>query len=107
MTNSAFTHAGVITRYRTKSLYKSIFVLSKSRDISLMKRIESLLKIAGMKFEFLNLKISFHKRLVSFLAVKTVKCKRGIKAIENRVSCELAISFHSKWLSLKNVIQDF
>jgi len=45
------------------------FVLSKSRDLLFMKRIESLLKIAGMKFEFL---IRFHKRQVSFLVVKTV-----------------------------------
>jgi len=26
-TNVAFTHAGLTTRYRTKSLYKSMFVL--------------------------------------------------------------------------------
>jgi len=32
-----------------------------------------------MKFEFMNLKNRFHKRQVSFLVVKTVKCKRGIK----------------------------
>jgi len=44
-----------------------------------MKRIERLHKIAGMKFEFQNLEIRFHKRQVSFLIVKTVKCKRGIK----------------------------
>jgi len=43
-----------------------------------MKRIESLLRIAGMKFEFLKLEIRFRKRQVSFLVVKTVKCKRGI-----------------------------
>jgi len=43
-----------------------------------MKRIESLLKIAGMKLEFKNLEIRVHKRPVSFLAVKTVKSKRGI-----------------------------
>jgi len=40
-----------------------------------MKRIEILLKIAGMKFEFQNLEIGFHKRQVSFLVVKAVKCK--------------------------------
>jgi len=50
------------TRYQTKNLHKSIFVLSRSRDIQFMKRIESLLKIAGLKFEFKNLKIRFHKR---------------------------------------------
>jgi len=31
--NAAFTRIGLTTRYRIKSLYKSIFVLSKSRDI--------------------------------------------------------------------------
>jgi len=34
-----------------------------------MKRIESLLKLAGMTFEFENLKSLFHKRQVSFLVV--------------------------------------
>jgi len=29
----SFTHAGLTNRYRTKSLYKSIFLLSRSRDI--------------------------------------------------------------------------
>jgi len=43
-----------------------------------MKRIESLLKTAGMKFEFSNLEIRFYKRQVSFLVVKTVTCKRGM-----------------------------
>jgi len=43
-----------------------------------MNRIEGLLKIAGMKFEFQNLEIRFQKRQVSFLVVKTVKYKRGI-----------------------------
>jgi len=37
-----------------------------------MKRIESLLKIAGIKFKFQNLEIRFHKRQVSFLVVKAV-----------------------------------
>jgi len=64
--------------HRTKSLYNTIFVLSRSRNIEFMKSIESLLEIAGIKFEFQNLKIRFHKRQVSFLVVKTVKCKRGI-----------------------------
>jgi len=32
-TYAAFTHAGLTTRYRTESLYKSIFVLSSSREI--------------------------------------------------------------------------
>jgi len=43
-----------------------------------MKKIEGLLKIAGMKFELQNLEIRFHKHQVSFLVVKTFKCKRGI-----------------------------
>jgi len=43
-----------------------------------MKKNESLLKTAGMKFEFWSLEICFHKRQVSFLVVKNVKCKRGI-----------------------------
>jgi len=38
----------------------------------------SLFKIAGMKFEFENLEICFYIRQVSFLVVKTAKCKRGI-----------------------------
>jgi len=46
-----------------------------------MKRIESLLKIAVVKFKFENLEIRFYKRQVSFLVVKTVKCKRGITYI--------------------------
>jgi len=37
-----------------------------------MKRMESLLKIAGIKFELKNLEICFHKRQFSFLVVKTV-----------------------------------
>jgi len=44
-----------------------------------MKRIESLLKITDIKSEFYNLEIHFHKRQVSRLVVKTVKCKRGIR----------------------------
>jgi len=48
---AAFTYyAGLTTRYRTKSLQKSIFALSRSRDMQFMKKIESLLKIVGMKF---------------------------------------------------------
>jgi len=43
-----------------------------------MDRIESLFKLAGMKF-VLKLDIRFHKRKVSFLVVKTVKWKRGIR----------------------------
>jgi len=35
-----------------------------------------LLKIAGLKYEFYNLEI---QRQVSFLVVKTVKCKRGVE----------------------------
>jgi len=59
-------------------------MLSMSRDImQFMKRLESLLKIAGMKFEFKNLEIRFHKRQISFLVVKTDKCKRSIKGALN------------------------
>jgi len=39
-----------------------------------MKRLESLLKTAGMEFDFQNLEIRFHKCQVS---VKTGKCERG------------------------------
>jgi len=53
--NAAFTHAGLTTRYRQEKLYKSIFVLLNSRNIQFMKRIESLLKTAGINFEFQNL----------------------------------------------------
>jgi len=53
-------------------------MLSGSRDISFMKKIENLLKTAVIKFEFYNLETRFHKRQVSFLIVKTVKCKRDI-----------------------------
>jgi len=42
-----------------------------------MKRLESLVEIAGIAFEFQNLKIRFHNRQVSFLVVKTAKCKCG------------------------------
>jgi len=62
-------------------------VLSRSRDIQFIKRIESLIKIAGIKFEFKNFEIRFHKRQVSFLVIKTVKCKRGISVSK---MCELA-----------------
>jgi len=51
-----------------------------------MKRIESLLKIAGIKFEFQNLEIRFHRRQVSFVVVKTVKFKRGISTLFIRTS---------------------
>jgi len=67
LTYAAFTHAGFTTRYRTKNLYKNISVLSRSRDIQFVKRIESLLKIAGLKFEFYNLEIRFHKRQPGFV----------------------------------------
>jgi len=85
VTNAAFTHVGLTTRYRTKSLYKSIFVLSRSRDIQFMKRIEYLLKIAVVKFKFENLEIRFYKRQVSFLVVKTIKCKRGISVLSSPI----------------------
>jgi len=34
---AAFTHAGLTTRYRTKNLFKSTFVLSRSRRVDLSK----------------------------------------------------------------------
>jgi len=43
-----FTHAGLTPDTERKTCNKA-FVLSRSYDIKLMKRIESLLKIAGMK----------------------------------------------------------
>jgi len=45
VTNAAFTHAGLTTTYRMESLHISIFVLSSSRYILFVKRIESLLNI--------------------------------------------------------------
>jgi len=42
-----------------------------------MKKIESLLKTAGMKFEISNLEIRFYKRRVSFLVVKTKSFTTG------------------------------
>jgi len=51
-TNAALhnTHTGLTTRYReSKACIKVLFVVKITRYI-LMKRIESLLKIAGMKF---------------------------------------------------------
>jgi len=44
-----------------------------------MKKIESLLKIAVMKFEFYNLKTRFYKRQISFLVVNTVMNKCSIR----------------------------
>jgi len=38
-----------------------------------------------MKFEFYNLETRFHKRQVSFLVVKTVKCKRSIGFVCNHL----------------------
>jgi len=57
-----------------------------------MKKIESLLKIAGMKFEFLNLENRFHKRQVSFLVVKIVKCKRTLVSQEGDTGCFYGVS---------------
>jgi len=45
---TVFTHEGLAIRYRKKSLYKSVFVLSRSYNIQFKKRKESLLKIAAM-----------------------------------------------------------
>jgi len=87
MTYAAFTHAGLTTRYQTglttryqtESLQKSIFLLPNSCNILFVKRLKSLLHSAGKKFELYNLEIHFHQHRVSFLVVKTVKGKRGIR----------------------------
>jgi len=52
--------------------------LSSSRYIYIVrgKRIESLPKISGMKFEFKNLEIRFHKRKVSFRSSKPFSVER-------------------------------
>jgi len=71
--NAAFTHADLTTRYRTESLYKSNFLLSSSRNILFVKRIESLLHTASKKFTS-----------GSFLVVKTAKCKRDIIRQQNK-----------------------
>jgi len=42
--------------------------------------IESLLKIAGMKLKVFKPENPFHICQVSFMVVKTAKCKRGIIA---------------------------
>jgi len=47
-----------------------------------MKRIESLLKIAGMKFEFQNLEIRFHKRKVCYWSLKSLSVNVVYKIIE-------------------------
>jgi len=39
-----------------------------------------------MKFDFYNLEIRFHKRKVSFLVVKTVKCKRAIRSLTHEIN---------------------
>jgi len=46
---AAFTHAGLTTGHRMKNFYKSIFVLSSSRNILFVKRIESLLHKLSLK----------------------------------------------------------
>jgi len=72
-----------------------------SRDVSCMKRIDYLLKTVGMKFKFKKLEICFHKRQVSFLVVKAVKCKRSIKKEKykklnlKRHSTDITHSLHS------------
>jgi len=45
-------NAGLTTRYRTESFHKSIFVFSSSHNILFVKKIDSLLHTASMKFEF-------------------------------------------------------
>jgi len=59
-----------------------------------MKRVENLLKIASMTFQFWNLKIGFQERRISFLVVKTAKCKRGINQVEGRTILEMIMVFY-------------
>jgi len=50
-----------------------------------------------MTFEFENLEIGFHKCQVSFLLVKTVKCKSGITL---SILCKLMSPESSSYLNL-------
>jgi len=54
ISNAAFTHAGLTTRYCTeRKAFIKVFLCCQGHAImQFVKRIESLLLIAGMKFEF-------------------------------------------------------
>jgi len=51
--NAAFKYAGLTTRYRTKTLYKSMSVLLRRHDIIVYEDRKPA-KIADMTFEFLH-----------------------------------------------------
>jgi len=53
--------------------------MSSSHHVSVCEEDRKLASYCKMKFEFQNLDIRFRKAKVSFLVVKSVKCKRGIK----------------------------
>jgi len=72
-----------------------------------MKRIESLFKIVGMKFEFGNLEIRFHKRQVSLLVVKTVKCKREYLTIFKKSTitiCVRSVIVYTFWKIFHSIV---
>jgi len=71
--------------------------MPSSRNILFAKRIESLLHTTVKKFEVQNLEIRLNKRQVSFLVVKTIKFKRGIK------QCILDISQLKFSLKIRNL----
>jgi len=100
VTYAAFTHAGLTTRYRTKSLYKVFSCWQGHAIYRFIKRIESLINIAGIKFEFENLEIRFHKRQVSFLVAKTAKCKRGITLETVSFQKWILFQFFSRWVMM-------
>jgi len=82
LANAAFTHVCLTTRYWTKSLYKSTFVLLRFRDLSFMKRIKAL-KLQAWNFSFKTWKSVFaNVRYHSWsLQRLTVECKRSINFI--------------------------
>jgi len=57
-----------------------------------------LLLIAGMKFEYQNLEIRFHKRQFSFWSSKTVKCKRGISYLDISKTSKVKLLLYDSFL---------
>jgi len=55
VTNAVFTYTGLTTRYRSKSLYKSILLLLSSRNILFVKRRENLRSGSNFKLQARNL----------------------------------------------------
>jgi len=78
MINAAFTHAGLTTKYRKYLLVKKDFLAVKLVQYLVCKKDR---KLSYCKQEIWNLKLGerFHIHKVSFMVVKTIKCKRGIK----------------------------